>query len=145
MRRIAGLVAVLGLSSALLLAGTTKGDAEAVARRFGEALTSGDASKLRSVLPARGKVKLALELLAEAQGTYGSGQVEALLRESLSRTSVRSFETQRVESDSASFALVQCRASATDPQGRAARIALHLSLQPEDGGWVVREIRESPE
>lgn len=145
MRKFFAMLTALTLSVALVPAGTSKEDAEAVARRFGEALTQGDASALRSVLPRSGKVKVTLDVLGEAQGSYGSSQVEALLREALARTTVRSFETQRVDSDASSFALVRCRASAVDRQGRAVRVAFHLSLQPEDGGWSVREIRESAE
>jgi hypothetical protein len=145
LRKSFALLTALALSTALLSAGTSKEDAEAVARRFGAALTHGDAGALRPLLPARGKVKVTLDVLGEAQGSYGVSQVEALLREGLGRTTVRSFETQRVESDAATFALVRCRAAAVDRQGRTVRVVLHLSLQPEGGGWSVREIRESPE
>jgi hypothetical protein len=47
-----------------------------------------------------------------------------------------------VESDGSSFALVHARASLTDRQGRACRVGVHLSFQPEDGAWVIREIKE---
>ena len=145
MRRLAHSLLVSTFLFTLLFAGTTKEDASSAARQFGSALTSGDASRLRPLLPKRGKVRVALTHIAETQGSYGSGQVEAIFREALGRSSVRSFEASRLESDGSSFALVTCRASVVDRQGRTAKVALHLSLQPEDGAWVVREIRESPE
>ena len=124
------------------LPGTTKADARAAANRFGAALTGARAADVRSVLPEHGKVRIALGRLAQEEGSFGAGQVEALFRDSLAQVTVHSFEVVRLESDEKTFALVHGRASLTDRQGRACRIALHLSFQPENGSWVLREIKE---
>lgn len=148
MRRIAVLVtAVLFLAGLWIpsAAGTGTDEARDAARRFGLALTSANASALRPLLPARGKVVLALSRLAQESGSFASGQVEAVFRDALAVVAVRSFEVLGMESDARSFALASARASITDRQGRAAIVPIHLAFQPEDGVWVIREIRETLE
>jgi hypothetical protein len=125
--------------------GTTKDEARAAASRFGAALTAARAADVRSMLPAHGKVRIALARLAQENGSFGAGQVEALLQDSLARVSVQSFEVLRLESDEKTFALVHGRVALTDQQGRACRVVLHLSFQPENGSWALREIKETLE
>lgn len=136
------LLAALSIPS---VAGTGKDEAREAARRFGVALTSAQASALRPLLPARGKVVLSLGKLAQENGSFGAGQVEAVFRDSLALVVVRSFEVIRLESDSSTFAVAHIGASITDRQGRPSRVTLHLSFQPEDGVWVIREIKETLE
>jgi hypothetical protein len=123
-------------------AGTTKDDAKAAALRFGAALTGAHASGLRELLPRHGTVRLTLAKLTSEEGSFGAGQVEAVFRDGLAQVRVHSFDVVRLESDEKSFALVHVRVALTDRQGRACRVALHLSFQPEDGAWVIREIKE---
>jgi hypothetical protein len=113
------------------------------AARFGQALTKGDASLLRSILPQRGKVQLRLLSLGPGDGSFSAGQVESLIRDFLEQGSVQSFELVGMEHDAQRYALAHGRASLTDRQGRAVRSELHLGFQPEDGRWVLREIRET--
>lgn len=122
--------------------GTTKEEARAAASRFGAALTGARAADVRPLLPEHGKVRLVLGRLAQENGSFGAGQVEALLRDSLAQVAVHSFDVVRIESDEKTFALVHGRAALTDGNGRACRVALHLSFQPEKGSWVLREIKE---
>ncbi len=124
-------------------AATDEEDARKAARLFGQALTSGQASMLRPILPDGGKVHLAASRLVPEEGYFGASQVEALLGDFLSQGSVRSFELLRLESDGKTNALVQARAVATDRQGRPARLGIHLAFQAEQNRWVLREIKET--
>ncbi len=145
MRRFAVVVALVVALAAPLRAETGKEEAREAARRFGAALTSAQPSHLRSLLPARGKIYLALTRLAQEEGSFGAGQVEAVFRDSLAQVVVRSFEVIRLESDGVTFAVAHARAGLTDRQGRPCRVSLHLSFQPEDNAWVIREIKETLE
>ena len=147
MRR--GWVALLLLGALALGATPVRGanDTDAAQRAtalFGQALTRPDASLLRSILPTRGKVQLKLALMGPEEGFFSSSQVEALLRDFLSKGTVKEFEFVGVEHDENRYALVHTRAKVTDRQGRSSRVALHLAFQPEGETWVLREIRETP-
>ncbi len=144
-----GLAGVL-LFAGLFAAGTGRGatgedEARRSARLFGQALTSGQASLLRPILPATGKIHLAVSRLVPEEGYFGASQVEALLADFLSQGSVRSFEVLRLESDGKTNALARGRAVLTDRQGRPVRLGIHLAFQTEDDRWVVREIKETLE
>lgn len=117
--------------------------ARGAALRFGNALTQGNPSLLRDILPARGNVQLRLEVLGPADGSFSPSQVEALLRDFLRQCDARSFDLLSVEFDPRRYALARGRATLTDRQGRPASVDLHLAFQPEDGRWVLREIRET--
>jgi hypothetical protein len=143
-------LALLLVSAALLSQGpacaaTGEEEARKSARLFGQALTSGQASLLRSILPAGGKIHLAVSRLVPEEGYFGASQVEALLGDFLSQGSVRSFELLRLESDGKTNALAHARAVLTDRQGRPARLGIHLSFQTEEDRWVLREIKETLE
>lgn len=111
--------------------------------RFGQALEQGDAALLKSLMPAKGKVQLRLDLLGPADGFFSPNQVTALLGGFLERGSVTSFDLVRVEYDEQHYALAHGRAGLLDRAGRPARVDLQLAFQPEDGRWVLREIRET--
>ena len=78
------------------------------------------------------------------EGSYSSEQVQALFKDFFRQGSVRSFELLRLQCASEQFALVHARAGLADRDGRPAEVDLHLTFQPEDGQWVLREIRETP-
>jgi hypothetical protein len=118
-------------------------EARQAALQVGRALKQGDPSLLRSVLPARGNVRLRLQVLGPEDGSFSPSQVEALLQDFFRTGSARSFDLLSVEHDPQRYALARGRAMLTDRQGRPARVDLHLAFQPEDGRWVVREIRET--
>lgn len=146
MRRIALLLLAMALAcGAPARAGSCKEEAAAGAGKFGAALIAKQASQLRPLLPRRGKVHLALKRIAQEEGSFGAAQVEAVFHDALTRSVVRSFEVTRVESDEQSVAVVHARAELTDAQGRSGRVSLHLSFQPEDRVWVIREIKETLE
>ena len=121
---------------------------EEAARRSAEvfvrALTTADASKLRPILPSRGKVQLQLVNLGPEKGYFSGSQVEALIREFLSQGSIRSVEPFRVEPGRRGYAVMHTRVELTNRQGRPCSAELHLALQPEGERWVLREIRETP-
>lgn len=117
-------------------------EVEAAARAFGEAL-SGETGRLDTVLPARGKVRLRLARLGADDGFYSAGQVRAWLNDFLRGGRLGSFEVLRVESERGQVAMVHAKAAGTDKQGRAVDLRLHLTLQPEERRWVLREVRET--
>jgi hypothetical protein len=132
---------ILGLAIALPAPTFAAEDARGAAERFGAALVDSDIDALRPLLPARGKVHLRLQRLGPEQGYFSPGQVQQVLRAFLAEGKVLSFEVRRVE-DEPSLALVHGFALLTDRRGERAEVRLHLALQPEQGRWVLREIRE---
>jgi hypothetical protein len=90
-------------------------------------------------------VHLALIRLGPEEGAFGASQVEALFRDFLAGGKVSSFVVARCESDAKSSALAHGKAAIVDRDGRSARIDLHLAFEPEDGRWVLREVKESAE
>jgi hypothetical protein len=149
----ARIACVLALLVALAAAASTPnraedaGEAEArrSARVFGQALTSGQASLLRTILPTGGKVHLVVPRIVPEEGWFTASQIEALLADFLTQGSVRSFEVLRLESDGKTNALARGRAVATDRQGRPLRLGIHLAFEPEDDRWILREIKETLE
>jgi hypothetical protein len=135
-------VAVAGLPA---LADTSPEEARGAALRFGNALLDANASALRPILPTSGKVRVDLRRLGPADGLFGTGQVEAVFKDFLSAATVKSFELIRLECDGKSSALARGRAVLTDRDGRPGRVAIHLAFQPEDGRWVLREVKELAE
>jgi hypothetical protein len=121
------------------------GGARSAAERFGSALTTGRSSSLRPVLPAQGKVRLSLRRLGPEEGVFASGQVEAVFASFLSSGSVRGFSVVSVDSDGKTAALAVARADVTDRDGRTAPVGFRLSLEPEAGRWILREVRETSE
>lgn len=139
------LLALACLASLPSRAAEALGEAEArsAAQQVGSALKQGNPSLLRAVLPARGNVQLRLQVLGPVDGSFSPGQAEALLRDFFRQGSASSFELLSVEHDPQRYALARGRAMLTDRQGRPACVDLHLAFQPEDGRWVLREIRET--
>jgi hypothetical protein len=115
------------------------------AKTFGRALVHADASQLKSVLPERGKVRMRLTCLGIEDGSYSAGQAQALLADFLRHGAVSSFDVLRVESDDERYVLVRGRAGTKgSAQGQPRQVDVHLTLQPEDGRWVLSEVREAP-
>jgi len=131
-------------SSAVFAEATGEASAREAAERFGRGLVAGDLAPIKALLPEKGRVQLALDRLGPEQGSFSPNQVEALLRAFLSRGSVRSVSTPRVEHDPQGVAIASSRVDATDQDGRPFSIELHLTFQTEGSRWVLREIRESP-
>ena len=136
------LVGLMLLSAPAL--GAPESAAEA-AEVFGLAVTSSDLKQLRSVLPDQGRVRLKLVHLGPEDGQFSAGQVEAILKDFLANGSVDSFEIVRTEGDDRNYGMVVGRAALIDRSGRARRVGLLLSFQPEAGRWVLREIKETEE
>lgn len=144
-RRLAatGVLFAAALTFSSVLTATDEQQARKAALEFGSALKRGDASALRSVLPFRGKVKLRLICFGPEEGPYSAEQVQALFKDFLRQGEVRSFDLLRVQCASEQFALVHARTRVSDRDGRRREVDLHLTFQPEDGRWVLREIRET--
>jgi hypothetical protein len=109
---------------------------------FGAALIAGDADQLRAVFPSRGKVRVHLVYLGPEQGALRGSQLHAVLQDFLERGNVTAFEIRTVER-SEHQALASADVALIDPDGKRAKVRLHLSLEPEDDRWVLREMRES--
>ena len=125
-------------------ADSTEG-AKAAAERFGSALVASRSSALRAVLPSEGKVRLSLKRMGPEEGSFASGQVEAVFRDFLAKGTVRGFTLVSVDSDGRTAALAVAHADIVDRDGRTARVGFRLSLEPEGSHWIVREVREAPE
>lgn len=143
--RVLAVLLAATMGSVPISAALTEEAAREAAQRFGQALLRADASRLRPILPSRGKVQLRLVHLGPEEGFFSASQVEMLLGDFLKRGAADSFEVLRVEYDPERFALAHGRATVTDEQGRSASVGIHLAFQPEDDQrWVLREIRETP-
>ncbi|NIM01127.1 MAG: hypothetical protein GTN89_09465 [Acidobacteria bacterium] len=130
-------VVAIALAASLSLGADPRGAVDA----FGAALVQGDADGLRDLLPSAGKVRVHLVRLGPENGALRSGQLHAVLQDFFERGKVQSFTLQTIE-QSGGLALASARLTLVDRQGRA-DVRLHLSLEPEEQRWVVREIRES--
>lgn len=125
---------------------TVLGEAQAktAALEFGRALTGSDASLIKPMLPRRGKVRLHLDRLGPEDGSFSSGQTEAVLKDFLRQGSVGGFDLLRIECASGRYSVVRARAKLTDREGAGVKVQLNLTFEPEGGRWVLREIRETP-
>jgi hypothetical protein len=109
---------------------------------FGAALVAGKADRLRVALPDQGKVLVGLARFGPEIGALRGGHLGAVLSDFLERGSVTSFTVRTVE-QSDTLALATADVTLIDADGSRANVRLHLSLEPENGRWVLREIRES--
>ncbi len=140
MTKIGSKAAVVGL---VLLAAATHGDEpRKTVDAFGAALVLGDADGIRPMLPTTGKVRVHLVRLGPQEGALRGGQLHAVLEDFFERGSVRSFQLQTIE-HSSRLALASAQVDLIDAKGTRATIRLHLSLEPDNDRWVLREIRES--
>ena len=140
MTKIVSKTALLGLA---LLAATSFGaEPRETVDAFGAALVQGNADGLRAMLPSEGKVRVRLVRLGPQDGALRGGQLHAILQDFLERGSVQSFKLQTIEYSS-KLALASAEVGLIDAKGTRAKVRLHLSLEPENDRWVLREIRES--
>ena len=139
MRKIASktVLVVLALLTSVSFGADPRGTVEA----FGTALVQENAGGLREMLPDEGKVRVRLVRLGPENGSLRSGQLHAVLLDFFEHGKVQSFELQTIE-HSGGLALASARLALIDEQGQA-DVRLHLSLEPENDRWVLREIRES--
>ncbi len=144
--RVAVLVVLLGVLPCAVLGdeASSAEAARATAARFLDALVAGESARLRPLLPRYGKVSAKLGRFGPAQGSFSAGQIEALFADFGRHGAVRSFAVEHVDVASSRYAAVRGRVQTVDRDGVPAQCALHLGLEPEDGRWVVREIREDP-
>ena len=115
------------------------------AETLGRALTASKADAMKPILPATGKVHLALARLGPEEGMFAAGQVVAVFRDFLAGGRVTAFDVAGVDGGERTGATALARASITDRDGRKATIGLRLGFQPEDGRWVLREVKETAE
>lgn len=142
-RTVSALFVSLALCALPGLAETGEAQAKETALDFGRALTRGRPSELRSILPDQGRIRLRLLHLGPEEGSYSPDQVEALFNDFLLEGKVRSFDLVRMQCSDDRFALIDARLQLVDREGRAQESGLHITLQPEQSRWVLREIREN--
>ena len=135
------LACVFVLAGGLAASGAAGEPREAL-KRFGAALLQGNADGLRATLPQEGKVRVRLIRLGPEDGAVRGGQLHAVLQDFLERGSVQSFKLHTIE-QTENLALAAAEVRLIDALGNRAKVRLHLSLEPEDERWVLREIRES--
>jgi hypothetical protein len=138
-------LALLAALGATLASGLTAATARDATLCFGRALTASKAEGLKPILPEKGKVHLALVRLGPEDGMFAAGQVVAVLRDFLAAGRVGSFDVVSVDGDERTGAQAVARASITDRDGRRGTVSLRLGFQPEDGRWVLREVKETGE
>ena len=139
MAKIVSKIALLGL--ALLTSVSFGADPRGTVDAFGAALVQGNADGLRAMLPTEGKVRVHLVRLGPQNGALRGAQLHAVLQDFLEHGKVQSFILQTIE-HSGTLALASAELGLIDEQGQA-DVRLHLSLEPENDRWVLREIRES--
>jgi hypothetical protein len=138
-------LALLAALGATLASGLTAATARDATLSFGRALTASKAEALKPILPEKGKVHLSLVRLGPEDGMFAAGQVVAVLRDFLVAGRVASFDVVSVDGDERTGSQAVARASITDRDGRRGTVTLRLGFQPEDGRWVLREVKETGE
>jgi hypothetical protein len=107
------------------------------------AFSTGDADRLAPLLPARGKVQVALPGLEVAAGYYSSGQCRYLLADAFRRFPVQSFRLAPVPDPGAGRQVTARGQLIAGPRGQQGRhLQIHFLLSREDEGWVLREVRQ---
>jgi len=139
-----GVLLTAALSVASSSASTGEEQVRNAALEFGRALERADTSLMKTILPSRGKVRLRLIRFGPEEGAYSADQVRILFKDFLDQGAVRSFDLLRLQCASEQFALVHARTEIADRDGRPAKVDLHMTFEPENYRWVLREIRETP-
>ncbi len=143
------MVRMFGFAVAMVTVGAVAGapaDADPVrvaARLFGQAFVRAEPALLAPLLPKEGKVRMHLGCLGPESGVFSPAQVQALLRDFLLSGAVRSFDVLRIDDADPRFAWILGRATVKDREGRLHQVGFHLTLRPENGHWVLEEIRET--
>lgn len=139
------LAVLLGLTSPIVAQDgpSPSGDPAEAAQVFRRAMQASDASLLRPILPSRGRVQLRFESLGDERGFFSAEQVESLIRDIFESDTTIDLAIDGVETEKGDYTLVHGSLKRTDSTGRASSARIHLAFQPEDGRWVLREIRET--
>jgi len=133
------------LTAAAFTSASAGDGAREAAATFGLALVANKAAALMPILPQQGRVHVTLVRLGPEDGRFGANQVVALFRDVLATGKITSFEIVRCETDGSRSALAHAVASIVDRDGRSGRIGVHLAFEPENGRWVLREVKETVE
>jgi hypothetical protein len=115
-------------------------------RRIESAFREGDAGSLRLSFSSGGRVRVELRDLAEGQGAYGAGQLQAIFNRIFEQVRTEDFafgkEDVRVATPGTAFARGRWvrRAPARGPETVD---MLTFTLREESGDWRILEIRSS--
>ena len=137
------LVFAIGLTVLPSPAATGGEEAGQVAERFARVLNDRRPADLQEILPRSGKILISIPDAGRTAGYYGNSQVEALFTGYLAGTTFRDCRIDHIEVQDGSYARIDLTANRTGPDGEPAAVVYRLALQPEQGRWVLREIRES--
>lgn len=115
-------------------------------RHIEAAFREGDASSLRSSCTSTGKVRVDLRDLPEGQGSYGSGQLQAIFSHIFEESRTREFAFGRddvtVPAPGTAFARGRW-VRRNPPRGQETVDTLTFTLRQESGDWRILEIRSS--
>jgi len=131
------------------LAWATSGEAAALRARLEAieaALRRGDAEALRAAATRDGRVRVDLRGLPDAQGSYGSGQLQVVLGRVFEAFETRSFAFDDEAREGRPPTVFARGAWVRRPRdgGTEVRDTLTFALRLEQGDWRIVEIRSSP-
>jgi hypothetical protein len=137
------LVFAIALTGLPLPAETGRKEAGEVADRFAQALKAGEPEAIQTLLPRSGKILVSIPETGNGAGYFGKSQVAALFGRYLAEFNFSDCRIDHIEIQDSSYARVDLTANRTGPGDAVSAVVFRLALQPEQGRWVLREIRES--
>jgi hypothetical protein len=144
LRTIPGLLAIaVGLATLPSPAETGRAGVDQAAARFAQAICSGNPDALHAILPQSGKILVSIPDAGHGAGYYGSSQVEALFGGYLAEYGYLECRIDHLELQDSSYARIDIIARRSGSGADRSPVVFRLALQPEQGLWVLREIRES--
>lgn len=118
-------------------------EARGAGQLFADVLTTGQPARLDPILPASGKIMVSLAGRNAGTGYFGVSQAKALLQTWLENGTGKDGKILHVEVQDDSYARVELSIRRTVHGGAEQSARFRLGLQPENGRWVLREIRET--
>ena len=118
-------------------------EARGAGQLFTDVLTSGEPARLDPILPVSGKIMVSLAGENTGAGNFGVSQARALLQAWLKNGTGKDGKVLHVEVRDNRYARVELSIRRSVHGGAEQAVRFRLGLQPENGRWVLREIRES--
>ena len=118
-------------------------EAHSAGQLFVRVLTSGQAARLDPILPDSGKIMVSLVGNNTRTSYFGVSQAKALLQAWLENGTGKDGKVLHVEVQDNSYARVELSIRRAVSGGAVRSVRFRLGFQPENGRWVLREIRES--
>lgn len=140
---------VFALAALAPRAWSAAGEAGALHARLdaiASAVRRGDAEALGAASTRGGRVRVDLRGLPDAQGSYGSGQLQVVLGRVFDAFETRSFDFDDEAGEGGPSTAFARGAWVRRPRGGGAEVreTLTFALRLEEGDWRMVEIRSSP-